>query len=237
MGVLGKVKVGKVVENKNGKSYPTSIGYFRFTSNEQRRVKKMGEIFGEEPTSIPITFPGNDVNEYCTQRFELRNGAGQLVAYGDGEVFYKSTKTGFVEISKAESKKLNKATETQWSEVLILRFVVLGYPEFGLWEFRTKGKDTSIPQIISTFDTALEHAGRVQMLPFRLTVHKHKSNRAEANRQYPVVNLLLDASPEMVENIRSLGDGVKGLITPEKIQMQLEGPQGEGIEEAIIIED
>jgi len=225
LGILGKVKVGDKATNQNGKEYPVSLDYFRFKSNEAMRVKRMDEMFGEKPTKIPVTFHCDDPDQVCIQRYEIRDSAGKLVAYGDGVNFWESHKEGFLqkpELTVQQGEKymaeLAKQTKTEWSETLTLRFMVLQYPELGLWEFTTKGKDTSIGQIIAAFDTVLESAGRVKGIPFWLTVEKHKSNRANANRQYPVVNLVCDLSPEMVETVAALGDGVRGLITPAKLQ-------------------
>lgn len=230
-GILGKVKVGELAETQNGKQYPTSLDYFRFTSNEEMRVKRMQDMFGDKPTKLPITFHCNDTDSVCVQRYEIRDSAGKLVAYGNGVNFWESQKDGFVEKAQLTPEQgerymaaLAANVKTKWSETLTLRFMVLQYPELGLWEFTTKGKDTSIGQIIAAFDAVQEMAGRVKGIPFWLTVEKHKSNRANANRQYPVVNLVCDLSPEMVETVSTIGSGIKGLITPEKIQNAL--PEG-----------
>lgn len=225
LGVLGKVKVGMLNSNKSGKSYPTSIDYFRFTSGQESRVKRMTDMFGDKPTRIPITFHTDDTDVVCDQRYEIRDGAGKLICHGDGIIFHESHPSGFIEKDMGDKKsgeaymaKLASNTGSKWEEVLILRFMVMKYTELGLWEFRTKGKETSIGQIISAFDTVMDQAGRVKGIPFWLTVEKHKSNRAGANRQYPVVNLVCDLSPEMVETVGLIGAGIKGLVTPEKLQ-------------------
>lgn len=226
LGILGKVKIGDKAKNQNGKEYPVSLDYFRFTSNEEMRIKRMAEMFGEKPTKLPITFHADDANVCCVQRYEIRDSGGKLVAYGDGVNFWESHKDGFiqkptmtVQQGEAYMKQVAGNTKAEWQETLTLRFMVLQYPELGLWEFSTKGKDTSIGQIISAFDTVMERAGRVKGIPFWLTVEKHKSNRANANRQYPVANLVCDLSPEMVETVYSLGDNIRGLITPEKLNV------------------
>lgn len=256
LGILGKVKVGEISAN----GYPTSLDYFRFTSNNESRVARMQERFGEKPTKLPITFHSDDTNIVCVQKYELRDDAGKLVAYGDGQTFFESHKDGFVQKPTMDTKqgekymealrntvaeKAKKPDKIKWNETLTLRFWVMGYDELGLWEFSTKGKDTSIGQIIASFDTVMQQAGRVRGIPFWLEVEKHKSNRANANRQYPVVNLVCDLSPEMVERVGLIGSNIGGfLVTPEKISGALPMPEKAAavqvendIEDAEIVED
>lgn len=240
LGVLGKIKTG--IKKKNGnKEYPASTDYFVFTSNVPKRVQDLKMLLGDKPTTIPVTFHSDNIDDVCSQFFELRNSAGQLLAKGDGENFKQSIAKGWIDITKDQAYKLpakisSNDFKAAWVETLVLKVIILGYPELGCWEYRTKAKETSIPQIISSFDTVLENAGRVKMIPFILTVHKHKSNRAEAKRVYPVVNLVFNMSTEMMESINQLGEGVSGLLTAEKINSikQIEAPKEE-IEEAEII--
>ena len=225
IGVIGKVKVGET-RTKNGKPYPVALDYFRFTSDQESRVSRMAELLGEKPTRIPLTFPTGENDVVCDHRYELRDGSGQLVVYGDGCQFYESKPEGFLKLPEMDVEgggaymdAQAKKTGFTWSERLFLRFLILGCKELGLWEFSSMGKETSIGQIVAAFDTVKEMAGRVTGVPFWLTVQKHKSNRANANRVYPVVNLVCDLSPEMIEAVAGAGDSVKGLITPEKLQL------------------
>lgn len=229
LGVLGKVKVGEMTKNGNGNSYPKSLDYFRFTSNESHRIKAMNALLGEKPTSIAITFHSNNPDDVCMERLELRNSSGQLVAYGDGQVFHRSTKDGYVKedartfgvekyMNGLAAKNSKSNYIAKWDEVLILRFIIVGCKELGVWEFRTKGKDTSIPQIVSSFDLINDQiAGRVSMIPFSLTIEKKKSNRAEVTRQYPVVQLICDLNVDKMEALQEYGGEITGLITNEKL--------------------
>jgi len=227
-GILGKVKVGEKV-SKGGKEYPTSLDYFRFTGPSYR-IKRMNELLGSKPDRIPVTFHSDDANQVCIQRYECRNGSGQLVAYGDGNVFFKSTPKGYEEVHSAN---FMQECRGDWKEILILRFMIMGYQEYGVWEFRSGGKETSIKQIIDSFDTVKEHAGRVKGMPFWLTVAKQKSNRPDVNRIYPVVNLVCDLSPEMIERVAG-GVRIQGyLVTKDKLMLP-EAVSSE-IEEAEVI--
>lgn len=223
LGCLGKVKTG---EKHPQKGYPMSLDYFRFDSPIVSREVKLKEMFGDNPKSLNITFYSNDTNEVCSQRLELRDKGGRLIAYGDGELFKVSTSGGWEEVrvdsdgNKARIKGL-QTTYSQgeykavWKETLILRFLIIGFPEIGYWELRTYGKETAIPQITSVFDFCLEKFGRVQMIPFTLTVGKHKSNRAEVNRNYSVIQLFCNVGVDAIEAVRNW-DGV-GLLSGDKL--------------------
>ena len=247
---LGMVKVGQIAVNKNGKEYPTSLGHFRFTSPEESRVEKLHQMFGPEPTKIPVTFYSDDPGEVCAQMFELRDVAGKLAVYGDGKNFWESTPTGWEQFTDNGdrdkcaamiAKYSNEKHKASYRETLYLRFIILGFTEFGYFEFRTMGKDTSIPNIIGVFDRVLEMTGgRVTMVPFDLTVVKHKSERANANRQYPVVSLVCNMDTDHLEMIEGTAGAIKGLITPDKLdavkQLAAPSPKKEEIEEAEIVE-
>jgi hypothetical protein len=229
-GRLGKIKVGKTVLSESGQKIPSSTDYFIFTSDVPRRVAKIESLLMSLPENkaagkiivIPCTFPSNDDNVVCSQFLELRDTAGRVVAVGDGVEFRRSTADGWVIETggKEYMAKLQAATPKGiWKECLLLRVFILGFDELGVWEFRSYGDDTTIPGIVSTFDSIKELAGRVRGIPFRLVVQKHSSNRAGVARQYPVVNLFCDFSPEGLDRIQSLGQNISGLITPEKLAL------------------
>lgn len=155
--------------------------------------------------------------------FEIRDKAGKLVGEGDGhESFKRSRAKGFEAMTAEEARALPRELSTdrykaQWEEVLTLKIILIDFPELGFWEFRTKGKETSIPQIRDTFDLILNSHGRVALLPFSLEMAKVKSSRAEANRQYPVAQLTCNLS---VSNLEALANSnVSGLVTAEKLEL------------------
>lgn len=231
---LGKIKIGEKLRKKgaNGETivYPSSTDYFVFTSDVGRRIQRVQDLLMKIPENaeagkivvIPCTFASNDESDTCSQFLELRDKNGQIVAKGDGETFYESTSKGYEMFTPEEPAEymasiLDKNKGSNWRECLVLRVVILGFEELGTWEFRTYGAETTIPSIVATYDGIKELAGRVRGIPFRLTVTKQKSNRANTNRQYPVVNLFCDFSPEGLDRIRDLGGQLTGLITPAKL--------------------
>ncbi len=223
LGCLGKIKTG----DKNEKGYPVSLDYFRLKSEIASREKWFTEKFGEKPNTLPITFYSNDPNECCSQHFELRDKGGRLVAYGDGYEFFASKPDGWQRILKDSDEKkallaklqtdnsIKEKYQARWTEVLILKFLIIGCPEIGYFEYRTLGKETAIPQIISVFDFCQQQFGRVLLMPFTLQVTKHKSNRAEVNRIYSVVQLICLIGIDAVKSVRDW-DGI-GILSEEKL--------------------
>ena len=210
-----------------------ALDYFRFTSNTASFVKQAEEMFGKS-NELKITFLSNDDNINCIQRYELRDGAN-LVAYTDLENLWTSETQGFVPVEQSRiakaggidacMKALEEKHKAAFYEMCTLRFVLMGFPVVGVWELTTKGKKSSVTNIINAYDFVKASAGRVFGMPFRLTVAKVKSNRylKKANgqkeiRQYPVVSLLPDISPEMQEQVPELGAKLSGLITTTKIE-------------------
>lgn len=230
-GRLGKIKVGvKKISAKNGKEYPSSTDHFVFTSPVPQRVAKIEALLmrvrenaeAGKIVVIPCTFPSDDEGNVCSQFYELRDTAGRVFAKGDGQTFFESGPEGYILRTPEDPAKymegVSKLKGQPWKECLIVRVVVLGFDELGVWEFRTYGAQTTIPSIVATFDGIKALAGRVRGIPFRLTVEKQSSNRSDTERTYPVVSMFCDFSPEGLESIRSLGGQLTGIITPAKLE-------------------
>lgn len=241
LNTIGKIKVG---EKHPQKGYPMSLDYFRFTSPTKAYVDKAEELFGKT-NELKVTFASDDDNNNCAQRLELRDGSGSLVAYTDLETIYLSQPSGFEAVTSdviakmggidSAIQRLEKKYGASFTEVLYLRVVLLGYPVMGQWELYTKGSKSSIEAIINAYDFCKENAGRVMGMPFRLTVAKVKSNRLiEVNgkkqaRNYPVIALHTDLSPEMQEQILALGDQIRGLVTTSKIAALASGASDDSV--------
>lgn len=224
LGKVGNISIGKKDKNASGKEYPVSLDHFLFRSDYKKHVDDAVAIYGESPNSLDIFFYSDSPGECCSQRLELRDSGGRMVAYGDGETFFRSTKDkGMVEERISDYPNANYMAalaakhSSEWTEVLIMRFILAKTPNIGYWEFRTKGKDTTIPQILGTFDSILAQFGTVSRIPFSLLVKKHKSNRSEVSRNYPVVSLILNLSPEAMDRVRSIGAGIQGFLTEDKL--------------------
>lgn len=198
--IIGKIKIGeKKVSEKTGKEYPASLDYFKATGKYERAFY---DIYGK-PNRIQIIFYSDNIADVCNEHLELRDHAGNLAGYSDGEDYRVWDGTQY-----KPTKKINEAVEyykspNGWQRRLILRFFVLGIKIFGAWEFSTKADKSSIDTIISTFDFVLARAGTVKRIPFDLIVSKHTSQKPNQKNTYPVVNLIPNLSDENLLKIRN----------------------------------
>lgn len=226
--IIGKIKCGQKLPDKN---YPTSLDYFIADSKYK---KYFDEAFGEKPSSIEITFHTNDISKSCREFYELRDDQGKLVAEGDGLDFKvwstKRNKDGeYIHINTVdrpdlmeECLKIHGCSNSRWTENVQLFFII---PKirgvFGIWEYRSRGSKSSIPQIISTFDKVLEMAGRIAGIPFDLQVKFAKSQKPGSNSRFPVVSIIPNISEAHLNLISEYGEsisGVRGLLTENKVE-------------------
>lgn len=212
--ILGKIKVGE----KGANGYPKSTDYFICSSKYESFFKA---AYGEKPDTIQIAFVSDNFESSCNERYECRDADGRLSCYGDGENYYlysTLSKKYVLETDKNKLKDIGK-----WSVILTLTFVI---PKirgvFGVFQFSTKGKESSVPQIRDAFDMVKQSAGTVVNIPFDLTVKKVKSQKPGEKSLFPVVNLIPNVSQQNIETLGNWlkqGNSIKelGFITEEKI--------------------
>lgn len=244
---VGKIKVGM---RDTEKGNPISLDYFRADCGQNKAYEELfKKAHGEKPSSIPIVFLSDD-STACRHYLTLRDKAGKALAEGDGlnfrvAVFDKELKISkwvdapeevilseydtieaFMEAQVAKAGVDKYGKPMKWKEELCLRFLLPKVSELGLlgvWEFRTKAVESSIPQIVGYFDTIKEGAGTVKMLPFDLRVRKVKSDKSGSPQSYVVVDMVANVSAENIESIRriaekgSIGIG-QGILTAQKIK-------------------
>lgn len=225
LGTVGHIRIGEKAKSQNGKEYPVSLDYFKPDAPEQY-MQFFSTAYGDKPAKLTITFLSNDLNEVCRQFYELRDGAGGRLAYGDGKTFYVATKQGDgtvkdVVTEPADTNTWMKAQESAagkpWRERLVLRFALPQIPVLGLWEFSTHGGGSTIPNIVGAVDTMIEVAGRIAGIPFDLIVEKVKSDKAGSKSVYPVVSLIPNISQESASIVRGLPMQLGTILTEEKI--------------------
>jgi len=209
--IIGKIKVGEKVE-RGQKTFPQSLDYFRVTGKYETHFKK---TYGDQPSKIHIVFISDDFRDSCFERFECRDKAGKLAAYGDGEeTFVYDPATN--DYKKKEAKR-GLAALGKWEAILTIRFICLGVDGvFGLFQFDTKADKSSIPQIRDTFDTVLENVGTVINVPFDLIVDKVKSQKPDQKHLFPVVTMVPNISKENQDKLSlflTQGGDVKALGT------------------------
>jgi hypothetical protein len=225
IGIVGKIAIGEKAKGTNGKEYPVSLDYFKCRAN-QEYMAMFTEKFGEKPDKLTITFLSNETSEVCPNYYELRDGAGKRLAYGDGITFLLATKQGDGTVKDVSVTPQNpdkwmidaaKSVGQEWKEVLILRFALPQMPVMGIWEIRTSGDDSSIPAILGTIDAVNSIAGRICMIPFDLSVKKVKSDKAGSKSVYPVISLTCNLSQESAERVSQLPTGVYTMLTEQKV--------------------
>ena len=206
---IGKIKIGY----KNDKGYPVSVDYFIPFGNYS---KLFTCAYGDRPQTIQIVFPEDDPDKVCRERYEYRNDAGQLIAYGDGCIFNvwdgKQYKEFNVEkypklmesISKKyPNRKVNNG-EDGWNVTLTLNFIIpLVRGIAGVWTFETRGNASTIPAIRDTFDAMLEKRGKCMGILFDLNVQFAKTQKPGDKSKFPVVSLVPNESVENVNLINS----------------------------------
>lgn len=228
--VIGKVKTGI----KNDKGLPQSVDHFIFDSDYSDKLK---QIYGENPTRLEIIFPGDDFEDVCNEKYELRTSkkfdgvGGRLFASGDGEEFkiYSKELDQYQIIQVPPDSKddfmdnLAKTVHAEWTTTLTLRFILLKLSGvFGVFQYTTKGEASTIPQIISVLDAVYERAGRISGIPFDLIVEMVKSQRPGSPSRFPVVKLVPNLSADMLEQIKQIESDRFTPLTVEKIH-QLAG--------------
>ena len=205
--IIGKIKIGK----KNDKGYPTSVDYF---IADGRYAQQFYKTFGEHPNTIQIMFTDDDPSKVCDQRYEYRNNKGELVSYGDGETFFFWNSQAKVWVESHNHDYMKSLAEHQpnkkinnglfgWDIVLTIRFIIpMLRGIVGLWQLTTKGVESSIPNIVETFDSMKEERGFVRGIIFDLNVSFAKSQKADAASRFPVVTIVPNESQENIDKIR-----------------------------------
>ncbi len=216
--IIGQIKVGE----KSEKGVPRSLDYFKATG---QYAPLFHSQFGEQPQRITTVFVSDNIEDVCNERWEVRQGA-KLYAQGDGETFQVyNPQTDKYEEQKTTAEALAKACNGKAEKRLILRFII---PELkgilGAWQFSTKAEASTMPQIISVFDTVQNTAGSVINIPMDLIVEKVTSQSPGSKSSYPVVKLIPNVSTQALERVQeAINAGVqfKGLLTEDRIE-QLE---------------
>ena len=115
-----------------------------------------------------------------------------------------------------------KGNPMKWREAIRLRFIIPTIKEvLGVWEFNSFGAKSTIKEIVGAFDLVSRATnGKMQMIPFDLTVQMVKSQKAGVQDQYPVVSLTPNAGQDNLQILANYGGDLLsfGLLTNEKIQ-------------------
>lgn len=201
---IGRLSIGADME---GRKFPGSIDYFRVRTMNRVIESQMHQKYGNEPKTLPIFFNTNLIENHCIERLELRDNAGKLLAYGDGENFkvWNDTKKGYVstdihkrpeivaqclEFARTGITSPEKRALIDWKHTLDLRFCIKEVGAMGFWQLSTKAAKTTIPALRGLIDQCFEIFGFFAFMPFYLTVKMVESNTPGITRKYPVVDII-----------------------------------------------
>lgn len=154
--------------------------------------------------------------------------------YGDGKEFYlwdKGMKNPdgslgnyklFIDEDGTLMERVEKKINGKWQERLTLRFFIPKIQGIlGIWEFSTKGSESTIPGIVSSFRNVLELAGTVASVPFDLSVEMVTTQKPGQSRKYPVVSLTCNINLENLQKIKEMSEPNRrllGVLTEAKIR-------------------
>ena len=243
---LGKLSVGELVAGKNegASSYPKSTDYFQARGDEHFE-QTFAQLYGTQPQTLRVMFASDDPAFSCEERLELRDNAGKLYAYGDGETcwFYKEEEKAYTTVRHLSEhpQVMEKAVEhlrknlsgrsaaaIGWKPTLYLRVILPEFPALGYWQFVTHAEKTTIPNLRNTFDQCLADFGTVRLFAFKLMAQKVKSNRPGAVNQYTIVSMVpLISMSEGMKLARYMSENPQA--TPQQLYWQgqhLIGPGG-----------
>lgn len=188
---VGKIKIG---EKHPEKGYPMSLDYFKATGSYANEFYR---IYGDKPTKLTVAFISNELSEVCNERYECWD-KGKRWGWGDGETFEVWDGSRYVQVDKTSELLKGK----KWDLMLTLRFVLLEMRGvMGYWTFTTKGKETTIPSIVKSFDFVRERANTIVGFPFDLIVEKKKGYNPGEARNYPTVQLVPNFSEATMEKV------------------------------------
>lgn len=205
--IIGKLKIGDKKKNAQGTEYPVSLDYFKA---DGKYAELFHEKLGAEPRKIRVAFLNDNINDICNERFESwDNGKVRGFKYGEGDgvnfTVYDAAQKKYVPATKDD--EIVKALK--WQSVLTIRFVALDLPGImGQWQLTTRGVNSSIPNIVKSFDFVKEKAGTIIGLPFDLTITKNSGRQLNntgsgvQTTNFPVINLIPNFTEESVLAVR-----------------------------------
>lgn len=240
--LIARIKVGEKVEGSNGSTYSKGLDYFKVHDNPSIEDIFKG-VYGEKPNAIRLMFLSSGINA-CREYLELRDGKGKLAAETDNRFIRvvrkdpnNKDKLALLPLTAEEIEKRGGIEEVKqklvehfnsskgWNHKLRLTFCLYDLMEgMGQFFFETSGAYSSIPNILQTFDAVKEILGRVDRIPFTLTVRKASGALSGSAKSYPVVSLYCDLSEKQLlwlkEKVKNENFPYEnqGVLTADKIR-------------------
>ena len=193
----GRLHIGMKKMGQNGKEYPVSVDYFIPSG---KYAGMFTAALGDKPATIQIIFPDDDPAKVCNERYEYRDNTGALVARGDGQEFEVWNGKKYIPVSTEKypdimqqicEKYPTRRGGDNWDIALTMRFIIPAVRGIiGVWVFSTRGKASSMKNIINSFDGVKMLRGTITNSVFDLSVAFAKSNKPNQNNRYPVVTMI-----------------------------------------------
>lgn len=239
---IGTVRIGIKKLNQAGKEYPVSLDYFHVDDSCKYKAK-FAEIFGDKPNIIPIVFYSDDLDVSCKEEFTCWE-KGRLYGSGDGETY--RVWDGKEYIIVGSDSPLIKGHD--FARQLTLRFIIPAIKGIlGHWVFTSKGKNSTVPNIVAQFDFVRERTGGTIIgFPFDMVVKKAKGYNPGESKNFSVVDIVpnftetaMDAVKQFMKidgkSSKDLVDAIGMTLTAEKLK-QLTGKPN-SLPEAVIISE
>ena len=222
---LGKIKVGI----KSDKGYPQSVDYFVPTGNYAEEVNK---LYGEKPTKIKVVFPFDDVEKNMNEFYRQYKSSG-LFRICDGFNCNKASDEGeFHEVP------CEKESGCECNASMNLQFIIMGLPVVGVWAFDSASYYSRM-NVRSSLQMTIALGGKLQGVPFWMTVEMQESSGSGNKNRFPVISLAPAVTAEDMIQIKA-SSPLPELPEPENEQaasVDPEDSQGEDFEESLEAEE
>ncbi len=202
---IGRLGMGVKVKHQRGFEYPQKCEHF---VPRGESAEGFTQLFGDTPSRVPICFFSDEDENSCSVRLEIRDKAGDLVGFSDGENYYFKHRAdapdyqpGFTKIiSRVERPNIaeitvdklraglsqEKAKHIKWKSEMYLKFMIRGFPRIGYWRLSSGGENSSIPQVVAMVDHWKALLGSLAMVPFELVL----KTATVGDKSFNYINLL-----------------------------------------------
>ena len=233
---LGKVRCGVKVPNKSGQGeHPEAVEYFVLP-------QEIAAAFGDKPKSLPIMFPVEDEAKFASQYYKCYSSFRGLTCKGDGETCSRliDTKTGdFAHRDTTDTDRRELPCngrdcpmyqQKKCKEVMNLQFLLPSVPGLGVWQLDT-GSYHSIVAVNSAIELIRSVAGRIAMIPLRLTIEPRevsiKTDKGQVKKTVNTLQIRADITLAEIQKLGALPGSQVMLPPPDEEKPDLLFPEDE----------
>ncbi len=180
---LGKIRLG-IHKDHNGNWYPEPTDYFVCPEE----VKK---VYGEKPRELRIVFLSNRSDESTHQCLRCYSHSRHLICRGNGRTAITGSHPDSGDLTEIACDLDTCAAYRQrhCRLTLSLVFLLLDCPEFGVYQLDTSSL-TSIVSIQSGLEYTRKRFGRIDLIPFTLTLEKREVQVKGESQVIKMLNLV-----------------------------------------------